>query len=64
MIFSFGFVARALIRDPKVLLLDEATSTLDNESDLIVQAVIDEIISRQQSLLLIDYQLLKMLMLL
>jgi len=41
-------IARALIRKPSVLLLDEATSALDNESERIVQAALDEIMTRQK----------------
>ena len=38
-------IARALYHDPGVLLLDEATSALDAESEGVVQAAIDKIIS-------------------
>ena len=41
-------IARALIRKPSVLLLDEATSALDNESERIVQAALDEIMTKQK----------------
>ena len=39
-------IARAIIRKPAVLLLDEATSALDNESERIVQAALDEIMTK------------------
>merc|ERR1712124_108087 len=41
-------IARAIIKKPAVLLLDEATSALDNESERIVQAALDEIMTRQK----------------
>lgn len=36
-------IARALVREPEFLVLDEATSNLDNESEAIVQASINQI---------------------
>ena len=41
-------IARAMIKKPAVLLLDEATSALDNESERIVQAALDEIMTKQK----------------
>ena len=41
-------IARALVRRPSLLMLDEATSALDNESEKMVQAALDEIMSKQK----------------
>ncbi|EQC30402.1 hypothetical protein SDRG_11977 [Saprolegnia diclina VS20] len=38
-------IARAIIRDPAILLLDEATSALDTESEAIVQASLDKLLT-------------------
>ncbi|MFZ9292148.1 MAG: ABC transporter ATP-binding protein [Ilumatobacteraceae bacterium] len=35
-------IARLLLKDPAVMILDEATSHLDNESEVLVQAALDE----------------------
>ncbi|KAL5102949.1 ATP-dependent translocase ABCB1 [Taenia crassiceps] len=35
-------IARALVRNPRLLVLDEATAALDNESERVVQAALDE----------------------
>ncbi|KAL7540275.1 hypothetical protein ACHAWF_006635, partial [Thalassiosira exigua] len=40
-------IARAIIRNPAVLVLDEATAALDNESQKLVQAALDELQSTQ-----------------
>lgn len=39
-------IARALVRNPRLLVLDEATAALDNESERIVQAALDEAMKR------------------
>ena len=41
-------IARALVRKPAIMLLDEATSALDNVSEKVVQAALDEIMSKQK----------------
>ena len=38
-------VYSAIIREPRVLLLDEATSALDSESEAVVQAALDGLVS-------------------
>lgn len=37
-------IARAVVRDPEILLFDEATSALDNESEVLVQRAIDQVL--------------------
>merc|ERR1711988_296832 len=41
-------IARAMIKDPPVLLLDEATSALDTESERVVQAALDDLLTKHK----------------
>jgi ATP-binding cassette subfamily B (MDR/TAP) protein 1 len=41
-------IARAMIKDPAVLLLDEATSALDAESERVVQAALDDLLTKHK----------------
>src|SRR5205814_10609767 len=38
-------IARALLKDAPILILDEATSALDNESEVLVQSALQNLIS-------------------
>lgn len=37
------FIARELYKEPRLLILDEATSALDSESELVIQASVDQL---------------------
>jgi ATP-binding cassette subfamily B (MDR/TAP) protein 1 len=41
-------IARAMIKNPAVLLLDEATSALDTESERVVQAALDDLLTKHK----------------
>ena len=52
-------IARAIIRNPKILVLDEATAALDNESQKLVQATLDELqVSQPRTTLTVAHRLL------
>ncbi|MFA4991322.1 MAG: ABC transporter ATP-binding protein [Candidatus Omnitrophota bacterium] len=45
-------IARALFKDPPILILDEATSQLDTESEKLVQAAIDRLMTHRTVLVI------------
>lgn len=52
------FVARAIIKRPKILMLDEATSALDSESERVVQEAMDKIMgAKSQTIIVIAHRL-------
>ena len=40
-------IARAIISNPTIMILDEATAALDNESEVVVQAALDDLQAKQ-----------------
>ena len=44
-------IARAVLRNPKILLLDEATSALDNNSEVIVQEALNNLMAHRTTLI-------------
>jgi ATP-binding cassette subfamily B protein len=45
-------IARAILKDAPILLLDEATSALDSESEKLIQASLDELMSNRTSIVI------------
>ncbi|WP_246029315.1 ABC transporter ATP-binding protein [Paenibacillus humicus] len=45
-------IARALLADPKVIILDEATASLDTESEQLIQAALETLLSGRTSLVI------------
>jgi len=44
--------ARALAFDPRILILDEATSSVDTETELLIQAALDELLKERTALII------------
>ena len=42
-------IARALLKDPPILVLDEATASVDNETERLIQAALEKLMSRRTS---------------
>jgi ABC-type multidrug transport system fused ATPase/permease subunit len=44
--------ARALAFDPKILILDEATSSVDSETEMLIQAALEELLKERTALII------------
>jgi len=44
--------ARALAFDPRILILDEATSSVDTETELLIQAALEELLKKRTALII------------
>jgi len=45
-------IARVVLKDPRILILDEATSALDTESERLVQAALEKLMSQRTSIVI------------